>query len=930
MKINRDRFLKWIISGAIGFGILVLFNPDLSQAEEISQLTASRLRCEYRFDPLGIDETRPRLDWMLSSPVRGERQSGYRILVATSRKNLDRSQGDLWDSGKVSGDDTAQIVYPGKPLASGQECFWKVMVWDAKARASEWSEPAKWSMGLLAKEDWKADWIGSDSFWHKLSREAYFLLTPFQFLYQPFGKIYLPCPYLRKSFSVSKPVKRATIYATSLGIYELYLNGERVGEDFFTPGWTDYRIRVYYQSYDVTEMIRSGENALGAILSDGWYAGNIASKGQRVYGSRLRLKAQLQLEYADGSTEIVATDQSWSATDGAIREADIQAGESYDARLEMPGWSEPGFDDRAWKPVDLGAEVSPLIQSYPGIPVRRTGEVKPVSISEPKPGVYVFHLGQNFAGRARLKVRGKRGDKVTLRFAEMLNPDGTIYTTNLRSARATDTYILKGGATELWEPSFTYHGFQYVEVAGYPGKPELDAITGIVLHSGLAITGSFETSNPLVNKIYSNLLWGQRSNYFEVPTDCPQRDERAGWMGDAQIFIRTASYNMDIAPFFTKWMIDVDDAQLPDGAFQNTSPTAYAGKAAGWADAGVICPWTIYRVYGDTRIIEKHYPAMAKYLEFMKARSPEDLSPALGAYGDWLNINDPTPQDFITTAYYGLDAELMSEMAQAIGKPEDASQYLEMSGKIKEAFSGSFVSSEGGVKGDSQTGYLMALGFGLLPADLRAKAGENLLRRIQESDWCISSGFLGAKYIMPVLTELGRLDIAYRLLLNTRYPSWGYSINQGATTIWERWNSYTKENGFNDPGMNSFNHYAFGSVGEWLFSSLAGIDTDGPGFKNIVIHPHPGGDLTWAKASYDSIRGPITVFWKLEQDEFKLEVSIPANTSATVYIPAPGPDSVAESNVPAKSSSGVKFLRMEQESSVWEIGSGKYSFAARQ
>jgi len=916
---------------AIGFMLVMVWaGPGPAAAQEGASITPRRLRCEYRENPLGIDETRPRLSWQLESPERGRKQTGYRILVAGSEAALEKNRGDLWDSGRIASDETIQIVYQGRPLLSRMLCFWKVMVWDGAGRPSAWSQPASFSMGLLQEEDWKAQWIGYDLPGQRKGRAPKVTLPYIGEVVWPFSKRYSPCPYLRKSFQVEKPVRRATVYATALGLYELHLNGARVGEDYFTPGWSDYNKRVYYQTYDVTALVRPGkENVMGAILADGWYAGNVGWLGQRVYGWALRLRAELVLEYEDGTTEVVATDGSWRAATGPIREADIQAGESYDARLEMPGWDQAGFDDGRWKSAAVTERIEAKVEAYPGIPVRRTGEIKPVKLSEPKPGVWVFNLGQNFAGRARLKVKGQAGDKVVLRFAEMLNPDGTIYTRNLRTARATDSYILKGGGEEVWEPRFTYHGFQYVEVAGYPGAPAADAVTGIVLHSDLPLTSSFESSNPLVNKLYGNIVWGQRSNYFEVPTDCPQRDERLGWTGDAQVFIRTAAYNMDVGAFFTKWMKDLEDGQFENGAFPRVAPQVAPGIAAGWGDAGIICPWTIYRVYGDTRIIEKHYAAMVRWIEFLEKRSPNYLSPPLGNEGDWLNVNAPTPKDLIATAYFGEDARLMAEMAKAIGKDDDAAKYRELFANIQKAFTARYVAADGKIAGDTQTAYLMALQFDLLPAEMRPAAAEHLIEKIQERDWRLSTGFLGAHLLLPTLTDVGQTDVAYRLLTETRYPSWGYSITQGATTTWERWDSYTKEHGFQNPIMNSFNHYAYGAVGEWMLGTLAGIDTDGPGFKRILIRPRPGGGLTYAQAGYDSIRGKIATHWWFEGNELRLEVALPANTSATVYVPAAQAKDVMESGRPAAQSPGIRFLRMDSGAAVFEVGSGSYAFVSK-
>ncbi|MEW6203676.1 MAG: glycoside hydrolase family 78 protein [bacterium] len=919
-----------VVRGAIiAITLVVLMGHNPTSAQETRKITPNYLRCEYRVNPLGIDVALPRLSWVVESNERSQKQTAYRILVAGSPEKLNQNTGDLWDTGKVKSDETIHIAYGGKPLKSRMFAYWKVQVWDGQDMPSAWSETALWSTGLLKAEDWMAEWIGYDvplSNRQKLDLQ----LQAANVHYKRFKCVYLPSPYLRTDFHLDKAVRRAVVYVTALGLYELHLNGRRVGNDYFTPGWSDYRKRVYYQTYDVTDLLRpGGENVVGAILSDGWYAGNISNQGQRHYGDKLRLRLQMHIEYEDGSEQVVASDGNWRASDGAIREGDIQDGETYDSRREMVGWSGQNFDDNGWKPVVTDDNIKIMVQAYPGIPVHGTMEIKPIALTEPKPSVFVYNLGQNFSGWARLRVRGKAGDKVVLRFAEMLNPDGTIYTTNLRGARATDTYILKGGGEEVWEPRFTFHGFQYVEVTGYPGKPDMETITGIVAHSDLPVVGSFECSNPLVNKLYSNIVWGQRSNYFEVPTDCPQRDERLGWTGDAQVFVRTASYNMDIGAFFTKWLVDLEDGQFEDGSFPSVAPTVHGGTAAGWGDAGVVCPWTIHRVYGDTRILEKHYDAMVRWVDFLDQRSKGHFSPPLGSWGDWLHIDAPTPLELIATAYFARSASLMADMARAVGRDGEAEKYEKMFNDISSAFTNRFVTSDGKVYGDTQTAYLMALGFNLLPDKMRPRAAERLVDRLRERDWRLSTGFLGLNLLLPTLTKVGRIDLAYRLLTNREFPSWGYTIDQGATTIWERWNSFTKENGFNDPGMNSFNHYAFGSVGEWMFSTLAGIDTDGAGFKRIIIRPQPGGDITWVRAGYNSIRGNIAVEWKFEGDDLILNTTIPANTTATVYIPAKNEGDVTESKGPAGQSPGVRLLRMESGAAVFEIGSGSYSFVSK-
>ena len=739
-------------------------------------------------------------------------------------------------------------------------------------------------------------------------------------------KQYLPAPYLRKEFTVATGVKRAIVYATAQGVYELSLNGQRVSNDVFMPGWTDYKQRIYYTAYDVTDLLKEGANAIGAILGDGWFRGNISCIGQNKYGNKLRLKAQLHIDYQNGQSEILATDPSWKASYGPILESDMQAGEVYDARMEMPGWSQAGFDQSSWSPIVTGSSLKPLLQAYPGVPVRAVKELPAVKVTEPTPGTYVFDLGQNFSGWARLKVNGQAGDEVTMIFAEMLKDDGSAYTINLRSARAVDTYTLKGGGEEVWEPRFTFHGFRYVQVSGLKEKPTADAITGIVLYSDSPESSSFECSNPMVNKIQENIVWGQRSNYLEVPTDCPQRDERLGWTGDTQVFIRTGCYNQDVSEFFTKWMVDLMDTQNRKGLFGNQAPVFHGHGAAAWACAGIICPWTIYKVYGDTRMIETHYDAMVRYMD---ACGKDGLGGRkVHTWGDWLAPGGRPPTAFISAAYHAYTTSLMAEMAVALGKIDDATKYNKQFQDIRAHFQKTFVKPDGKIESELQTAYCMALSFDLLSAAQRKQAEAHLIARIKADNYHLTSGFLGIPILLPTLTEMGRSDIAYRMIQNTTYPSWGYSIEQGATTIWERWNSYSKDKGFGDVKMNSFNHYSLGACGEWMFRSMLGIETDGAGFKKITMKPELGEGITWAKGHYDSIQGRIGSDWKIENKTFHWNITVPANTTATVYVPTKDAAAVTESGKAAAEAEGVKFLRMENDRAVYQVAAGTYQFSS--
>ncbi len=944
-----------------------------SPASTDAGITPVALRTEYRENPLGIDETQPRLFWRVESDERSQVQTAYQILVASSANLLQSQTGDLWDSGRVESSETIQIEYAGKPLTSRQQCFWKVRVWDRDGVASDWSPTALWSMGLLEATDWTAEYISY--------RDETPIFTDRETHYLP------PARQYRREFAVDRTVTRATIYATALGIYELELNGRRVGDAWFAPGWTDYRQRAYYNTYDVTDLVQSGVNAIGATVADGWYSGYVGfgllvgigteQIGRYTYGKTPALMAQLEVEYSDGTRQVVGTDASWRVTgEGPIRQADLLMGEAYDARLEMPGWSTAGFNDSAWsaaipaaengpqpatffefrnpeppargpkiegRPVDLGFR-RPRLEAFPGLPVRVIEELHPVAVVDRGAGTFVFNLGQNFAGTVRLRVKGPAGHQVKLRFGEMLHPDGTLMTENLRRARATDFYTCKGEKNgEVYSPRFTFHGFQYVEVSNYPGEADRDTLTGLVLHSDTPLTSTFECSDPMVNQLFRNVVWTQRANFLDLPTDCPQRDERMGWTGDAQAYVGTAAYNADIGAFFTKWLRELMESQRPSGAFPGYAPFPFQHGwdfGSAWADAGIICPWTIWQVYGDTRIIERCWEPMTKFLDWRTATSQGDLGVVHGnAWGDWLAQGASTPLDYVDTVYFAISTRLMAEMASAIGRDDEAKAYRRQLERTKAAFRAKYLLDDGGVTVATQTAHALALFADLVPDDLRQATGQKLADMIALNGNHMSTGFLGTRPLLPVLSSAGQHDLAMFLFQSHEFPSWGYEVDQGATSIWERWDSYTREEGFgrHNAAMNSFSHYAFGAVCEWMFRTLAGIDSDGPGYSRIAIRPtpaSPGGNaqhepINWVKASYDSIRGRIVSEWKLEGDTFQLVVEIPANTTATVFLPAAGVASVTTGGqrLPVDEKD-VRVVDTRDRLVVLAIGSGRYEFTS--
>jgi len=953
-------------------------------------VATKNLRCEYLVNPLGLDARTPRLTWILTSGQRGEKQTAWQILVASSPKLLKEDQGDLWDSGKVTGDESSQVPYAGKTLQSRQVCFWKVRAWDRDGEAGSWSAVAQWQMGLLQPTDWQAQWIspatnveavtqlvirhatyGAETagktadvtaiLTHKLKNgrlevvannqlmggdPAVNLVKQLSVEYECGGHSYkkevgenqtleLPgpppaLPYLRKSFELKSPVRRAILYATALGLYEVHINGHRVGDHVLAPDWTDYRKRVRYQAYDVTDLLKTGGNALGVLLAKGWYAGHIGNGANAFFGSDPAFFAQLEITGADGQSETIATDVTWKTHVSPVLSSDFMLGESYDARREIKGWDQPGLDEGQWTSVITRDEPGLELDAQVMEPVRYVIKLKPKTVKEVTPGSWVYDLGQNMVGVVRLKVSAPAGTELTLRHAEMLNTDGTIYTNNLRGAPSVDHYFCQGGGTETWQPRFTFHGFRYVELTGLPDRPEKGAVTGMVIGSDTARTGEFACSDPRLNQLQSNIQWGQRGNYISVPTDCPQRDERLGWMGDAEVFIRTATYNSDVAAFFTKWLVDVNDGQSPAGAFSDVSPNTmgWYGVPA-WGDAGVICPWTIYEVYGDKRILETHLPAMTKWVDYLRLHSDGLLrnKDRGNDYGDWLSIDADTPKDMIGTAFFAYSTHLVAKSYAALGQQAAADKYEQLFNDIKQAFNRQYVSADGHIKGNTQCAYAMALKFDLLPENLRPTAAQYLADDVKAKGGHLSTGFIGVSYLLPVLTQAGQADTAYELLRQDTFPSWLFSVKHGATTIWERWDGWTPEKGFQNPGMNSFNHYSLGSCGEYLFGGIGGIRPASPGYKTILIEPVIRDGLTWAKTSYDSIHGKIATVWKHEGDRLTLEVVVPVNTTATVKLPASDLASITESGQPVQEAEGVTFLGQGNGEASFEVGSGHYKFA---
>lgn len=905
-----------------------------------SSLEPSALRCEYLINPLGIDSNQPRLTW-LPTPVdpksRGLRQTAYQVLVADQLNNLSADRGILWNSGKVVSSDTANVEYGGRPLRSGEHVVWKVRIWDQNDRPSRWSEPASWSMGLLNRSDWHAQWIGDPQRGARADEWPESVVI---------GKTHRPdappTTMVRQEFVVASPVRRATAYVTARGLYELRLNGRRVGKQVLAPEWTDYFKRVQYQVYDVTGQVRQGNNAIGAILGDGWYAGLLPGTTRYRYGRAIQLLLRLEIETEDGEIQAIVSDDSWRSTiEGPIRSSCIYFGEDYDARREMPGWDEPGFDDRDWQPVFVDAALGDArLVHQPNEPLRQMRKLHAVAMTEPRPGVFIYDLGQNITGWCRITVRGKAGTTVKLRFAEALRPDGDLDTTSLRAvAPLCDTYTLHGKGEEVYEPRFTFHGFRFVEVTGLPCALPCDAVVGCVIYSSGRDVGTFTCSSPMVTKLMENARWSLYGNLIGIPLDCPQRFERLGWLGDAQSFSPTMIYTLDMAGFFTKWLADIRDEQNAQGMYPDFAPVrpgegpSYWGAPA-WSDGGVIVPWQAWLHYADTHMIESHYDSMCRFVDGMVERDPNllRLSGRGKNWGDWMcPPGGAMPKASFGSAFFAHSVDLLGRMAEGIGREEDARKYRDLFRRTQAAFVAAYVKPDGAVNGNRQSSYALALHFNLLPDELRPKAVDRLLDCIQRANDHVTTGIHTSNRLMLALTRAGHTDVAYRLLNQTTAPSWGRMIDQDATTIWESWYTYDKTKGIKAGGGNSLNHYGLGSVGEWMWRTIVGINPDParPGYHHVIIRPEPGGGLTWAKGRYESIRGPIQSEWAIHRGTLQMKVVVPPNMTATIHVPRADNAAVSEGGKPAAQSSGVRLQVERPDIAVYDVGSGEYQFSVK-
>jgi alpha-L-rhamnosidase len=885
---------------AIAFSI-----PIYAQKNSISVYD---LRTEYKYNPLGIDTKQPRFSWKLSSTLTDVRQSSYEIRISNKGKSI--------STGKLNSEQSHLVAYNGEELKPLTRYTWQVRVWDNKSNASPWSSPSYFETGLMDTE-WPASWIEPEkNFSDKTS---------------------LPPVYTRKEFNVSKKVASAQLIVTSRGLYRFYLNGKPVTDDLFTPGWTSYNKRLQYQVYDITAQLLKGKNAAGVILSEGWYRGTLGwGENRNLYGKKLGLLATIRITYSDGSTELVNSDSSWKATDqGPIRFSGIYDGEVFDANMELNGWTSVGFNDSGWWNVALSGNQKQIIVANDGEAVRRVEEVKPVKIFRTPKGEQVLDMGQNMVGWMRIRVSGSKGNVVKVYHAEVLDKDGNFYTENLRDAKALLQYTCNGTGAEIFEPHFTFMGFRYIRIEGIPGELKPEDFTGIVIHSDMKATGSLETSNSSLNQLQHNIQWGQKGNFLDVPTDCPQRDERLGWTGDAQAFVRTASYNYDIASFFTKWLKDIAADQATDGAVPFVIPDVLrgGGVSAGWGDVAVIAPMTIYSCYGDKQLLTEQYASMKKYVDYIRNKSGDSMIWKGGSvFGDWLyyhpgefdhTVSDGhTDRDLIATAFYAYSTTLLVRAAEILGKDDDKAFYTGLLQKIKDAYNREYVSPSGRVFSGSQTSYVLSLMFDLLPEQQRPAAATFLVSDIKSRGNHLSTGFLGTPYLCHVLSRFGYDSVAYDLLFQDTYPSWLYPVKMGATTIWERWDGMRPDKTFQDVGMNSFNHYAYGAIGEWMYTRMAGIDTDpvSPGYKHFFLRPVPTAKLDSCAAVYESPYGKIHSSWKKESNNYQYRFRIPANSSATIVLTYHTNETLMINGKKAESN----MYTVEADKVKLELGSGEY------
>ena len=874
------------------------------------------LRCEYRVNPMGLDLAAPRFYWKLKGgSQRGARQCAWQVQVADDP----RFDNLAWDTGEQQGPQCTHVAYAGAALRPRTRYYWRVQAWDETGRSDGFADASWFETGLM-DEGWKARWISADA--------------------DPSVDV---SPLLRREFHVDSPVRSARVYATAKGVYQLWINGQSITADRLTPGWTVYRKRIQYQAYDVTALLREQENVIGAMLANGWYRSQLAwmaaDKSKR---APRELLAQLHIVYEDGREQIIATGADWKTCQGPLLSSELYHGEVYDARAEISGWNAPGCEAGDWQPVLVSTEPGHgAIVAQDGLPVRAIQQLKPVRLFKTPGGGLVLDMGQNMVGVMRFRVQGNAGDRVVLRHFEVLDREGNVYTANLRAAQQRVEYTLKGGDAEIFETLFTFMGFQYVAIDQWPGEPSMEDFTGVVLHSDMEPTGRFSCNDALVNQLQHNIVWGQKGNFVDVPTDCPQRDERLGWTGDAEVFIPTASYNFMTAPFYTKWLRDMAADQTETGGIPFVIPNVLGNEAhssAAWGDAATVCPWTLYEYYGDKQQLRENYPMMRRWVQYIREQGSDEALWNTGFhFGDWLALDAVSPdtncigitsRDLICTAYYALSTRLVAQAATILGYEEDAQEYDKLYRKIRRAFRDEFVTPNGRLANATQTAQVLGLHFDLLDKTARKRAVKMLQTLLEENQGRMTTGFVGSSYILHALSDNGLHEAACALALRQDCPSWLYQVTQGATTIWEHWDGRKPDGSLWSEGMNSFNHYAYGSIGDWLYRDILGIapDPGNPGFANTRVAPQPGPGFTEASGGLQTLFGEVAVSWKIAEGRFRLDVRVPDNAAATVTLPRTTKSAVTESGVRLAQAEGVCDIQREDAGVTLRVGSGSYHF----
>jgi alpha-L-rhamnosidase len=890
-------------TGVLLFAVLTACTSPTkpSSGADHESVRVADLRTNELEHPLALVPSAPTFSWKLIDAARDTKQAAYEIRLAKGG-----GSSPLWDSGWVTRSEQIGVPYAGPALAHGGAYAWQVRVRDNHGKTSDWSTSARFETALDIPADWRASWIGAAD---PAATSAIF----------------------RKAFDLPRAPVRARLYVSALGVYRTFLNGQRTDSDVLAPGWTDYATRIPYQAYDVTAQLHAGQNMMAAMLAPGWYAGHIASFGPEKYGKSPVLSALLRLEFADGTQTWIGTDGSWQAAPGPFKQADIIMGETYDARGLPEHWNDVGAASADWAAarVSAGGDAdTQLLHPQDDAPVRVTDKRQAVLLArQPTAGARLYDLGQNMVGVVELTLKARAGKTVQLRYGEMLKPDGSLYTANLRTAKATDRFTAAHDGEQSYTPTFTYHGFRYVEVTGVDDPADVVSVTGLVQGSNLAWTGKLAAGNPMLDQLQSNITWGQRGNFLSIPTDTPARDERLGWAGDINVFAPTASFNQNTYTFLSKWLRDLRDAQTPEGDYPGVAPNPVGIESgAGWSDAGITVAYTLWHTYGDRRVVDDGYASMSRFMALIERRAGPDLKRVHGPWADWLHLDDPTPPDLLGTAYLAYDARLMSEMAAATGHAADAMHYADLAERTKRAFAARYLHADGTLGTNSQTGYAMAIGMELVPPGTVAEA---FVRTIHARHDHLATGFLGTPWLLPALSAIGQNDLAWKLLLNRDYPSWGYEIQAGATTMWERWNSLKPDGSFGDVGMNSFNHYAYGAVGDWMYRHIAGIAPLAPGYARFAVAPTPGGGVTHGGGSLESAYGRIATAWTIDGDRFSLEITVPTGTTAEVTMPKVDASTVQEGDKPAAGATGVSGLHAVAAGASLSLGSGHYALSGR-